>query len=107
MKKLLFTLVLFIGLGTASVSATIVSNLTTSKMMVLSQEFTPIELKDLPEAIQKTIAEKYVETTIKAAYVEIKEDGTKIYKVILIDKESKEFEVLFNEKGEVMEPVKS
>ncbi|SRR5574344_280397 len=107
MKKLLFALALCLGLGTSFASASIISNLSSSETVLVSQDLTPIEVKDLPEAVQKTIAEKFAESTIKAAFLDAKEDGSKFYKVVLVDKESKEFEAFFNEKGEIVEPAKN
>ena len=103
MKKLLFALALCLGLGTSFASASIISNLSSSETVLVSQD----EVKDLPEAVQKTIAEKFAESTIKAAFLDAKEDGSKFYKVVLVDKESKEFEAFFNEKGEIVEPAKN
>ena len=42
-----------------------------------------------------------LEATIKEAAVEVAEDGTKTYKVTLVDAAGTENPVLFNEKGEV------
>ena len=65
-------------------------------------DFTPIEVKDLPAAVQEAITKNYADLTIKEASVEAKEDGTKTYKVVLTDKEGTESTVLFSESGEVL-----
>ena len=65
-------------------------------------DFTPIEVKDLPAAVQEAITKNYAEATIKEAAVEVNEDGTKTYKVVLTDEEGTESTVLFSESGEVL-----
>ena len=60
-------------------------------------DFTPIEVKDLPAAVQEAITKNYAESTIKEAAVEANEDGTKTYKVVLTDEEGTESTVLFSE----------
>ena len=59
------------------------------------------DVKELPQAVQDAIKENYSEATIKEAAVEVAEDGTKTYKVTLVDASGTENPVLFNEKGEV------
>ena len=49
-------------------------------------EYTKVEVKDLPEAVAQAIAKSYEGATIKEAYVAEKETG-KVYKVILTTKE--------------------
>lgn len=75
---------------------------TMSESILVINDFTPIEVKDLPTAIQEVLTKDYAESTIKEASVEAKEDGTKVYKVVLTDKDGIENAVLFNEKGEVL-----
>ena len=62
-------------------------------------EYTKVEVKDLPEAVAQAIAKSYEGATIKEAYVSEKETG-KVYKVILTTKDAQEVTVLLNEKGE-------
>ena len=62
-------------------------------------EYTKVEVKDLPEAVAQAIAKSYEGATIKEAYVAEKETG-KVYKVILTTKDAQEVTVLLNEKGE-------
>ncbi len=102
MKKLLFALALCLGLGTSFASASIISNLSSSETVLVSQDLTPIEVKDLPAAVQEAITKNYAESTIKEAAVEANEDGTKTYKVVLTDEEGTESTVLFSESGEVL-----
>lgn len=73
-----------------------------SVTITMINDFTPIEVKDLPAAVQEAITKNYAESTIKEAAVEANEDGTKTYKVVLTDKEGTESTVLFSESGEVL-----
>lgn len=100
MKKVLFAVALVMGLGSSVVFA---NNMAADVEIVATvNEFAPIEVKDLPQAVQDAIKKDYAESTIKEAAVEIAEDGTKTYKVTLTDAEGTESAVLFNEKGEVV-----
>ena len=88
------------GLGTTVAFA---ENLTSGVETVMAvNDFTPIEVKDLPAAVQEAITKNYAESTIKEAAVEANEDGTKTYKVVLTDEEGTESTVLFSESGEVL-----
>jgi len=98
MKKLFVAIALVMGLGT---SVALASNATNGiEVSVKVNEFTPIEAKDLPEAVQEAIEKTYPGTTIKEASAEVKEDGaSRHYKVILTDKENTETTVFFEENG--------
>ena len=94
MKKLFLAVALVMGLGTSVAFANnMVSDVEIATMI---NEFKPIDVKELPQAVQDAIKETYSEATIKVA-----EDGTKTYKVTLVDASGTENPVLFNEKGEV------
>ena len=100
MKKVLVAVALVMGLGTTVAFA---ENLTSGVETVMAvNDFTPIEVKDLPAAVQEAITKNYAESTIKEAAVEANEDGTKTYKVVLTDEEGTESTVLFSESGEVL-----
>ncbi|WP_178793548.1 hypothetical protein [Bacteroidaceae bacterium] len=101
MKKLFVAVALVMGVGT-SVAFANNSMLVESEIITMVNDFTPIEVKDLPAAVQEAITKNYAESTIKEAAVEAKEDGTKTYKVVLTDKEGTESTVLFSESGEVV-----
>ncbi|MCD7926835.1 MAG: hypothetical protein LUI85_20000 [Bacteroides sp.] len=101
MKKLFVAVALVMGVGT-SVAFANNSMLVKSEIITMVNDFTPIEVKDLPAAVQEAITKNYAESTIKEAAVEAKEDGTKTYKVVLTDKEGTESTVLFSESGEVV-----
>lgn len=100
MKKFFVAVALVMGLGTTVAFA---ENLTSGVETVMAvNDFTPIEVKDLPAAVQEAITKNYAEATIKEAAVEANEDGTKTYKVVLTDEEGTESTVLFSESGEVL-----
>ena len=105
MKKLFVAAALVMGLGTSAAFADnfMVDSVTSGVETVMAvNDFTPIEVKDLPAAVQEAITKNYAESTIKEAAVEANEDGTKTYKVVLTDEEGTESTVLFSESGEVL-----
>ena len=96
MKKLFVAAALVMGLGT---SATFADNFMVDSVTVtMINDFTPIEVKDLPAAVTEAIAKNFAESTVKEAA----EDGSKTYQVVLTDKEGTESTVFFNEKGEIL-----
>lgn len=100
MKKLFVAVALVMGLGT---SVAFAENFHASVDSVnIVNEFKPIEVKDLPQAVLDAVAKDYAEFTIKEAYVE-EVEGTKTYKVVLADTEDNTAAVLYTEKGEVLE----
>ena len=100
MKKLFVAVALVMGLGTSVAFAD--NFMVDSVTITMINDFTPIEVKDLPAAVQEAITKNCAESTIKEAAVEANEDGTKTYKVVLTDKEGTESTVLFSESGEVL-----
>ena len=100
MKKFFVAVALVMGLGTTVAFA---ENLTSGVETVMAvNDFTPIEVKDLPAAVTEAIAKNFAESTVKEAAVEAAEDGSKTYQVVLTDKEGTESTVFFNEKGEIL-----
>lgn len=100
MKKVLVAVALVMGLGS---SVAFANNMTSSvEIVAMVNEYKPIDVKELPQAVADTIKKDYAESTIKDAAVEVAEDGTKTYKVTLVDAAGTESAVLFNEKGEVL-----
>ena len=99
MKKLFVAVALVMGLGT---SVALASNVCANNVetVISTDEYVQIELKLVPQAITDAVAKNYEGNTIKEAHVKTAEDGTKTYKIILIDGEDTETIVLFNEKGE-------
>ena len=99
MKKLFVAVALVMGLGT---SVAFAENFHASVDSVnIVNEFKPIEVKDLPQAVLDAVTKDYAEFTIKEAYVE-EVEGTKTYKVVLTDAEDNTTAVLYTEKGEVI-----
>ena len=86
--------------GVRSTDMTII--ITAAVQIVVENDFTPIEVKDLPAAVTEAIAKNFAESTVKEAAVEAAEDGSKTYQVVLTDKEGTESTVFFNEKGEIL-----
>ena len=90
MKKVLVAVALVLGLGSSVAFAQEVSNTPAveTQTQAPQDEYTKIEVKDLPEA-----------------YVAEKETG-KVYKVIITTKDAQEVTVLLNEKGEEVKEIK-
>ena len=101
MKKLFVAVALVMGLST---SVTLANNIWTNRVetVISTDEYIQIELKYVPQTIMDAITKNYEGNTIKEAYVKTAEDGTKTYKIILIDGEETETIVLFNDKGETV-----
>ena len=100
MKKVLFAEALVMGLGS---SVAFANNMASDvEIVAMVNEFKPIDIKELPQAVQDAIKKDYAESTIKEAAVEVAEDGVKTYKVTLVDAVGTESVVFFNEKGEML-----
>lgn len=65
-------------------------------------DYQPIDIKELPEAVVATLQKDYADYTFKAAAVKTDEQGAKTYKVVIVNEEGTESEVIFNEQGEVL-----
>ena len=93
MKKVLFAVALLMGLGS---SVAFANNMASDvEIVAMVNEFKPIDIKELPQAVQDAIKKDYAESTIKEA-------GVKTYKVTLVDAVGTESVVFFNEKGEML-----
>lgn len=102
MKKIFVAIALIAGLGTSvSFAATETANAVSIELS--ATDYTPIEVKDLPQAIQETLAKNLSEYTVKSAVYQQDEDGVKTYLVTLVDAEGSEANVLFTENGEIIE----
>ena len=99
MKKLFVAVALIMGMGTSVVLANNTMNASV-ETVVMADEYVLIEVKDVPQAIQDAVAKDYANTAIKEAHVKTAEDGTKTYKLVLVNAEQAESTVLFNDKGE-------
>mgnify|MGYP000593214183 CR=1 FL=1 len=75
MKKVLVAVALVMGLGSSVAFAQEVINTTSVEMQaqVPQDEFTKIDVKELPEAVAQAVAKNYEGATIKEAYVAEKE----------------------------------
>lgn len=109
MKKVLVALAMVMGLGSSVAFAYVVSGTQSVEQTQQNpqDEFTKVEVKDLPQAVMNVLAKDYEGgAVIKEAFISEKETG-KIYKVVLtITKENQSTEevtVLLNEKGETVE----
>ena len=100
MKKFFVAVALVMGLGTSVAFAD--NFMVDSVTITMINDFTPIEVKDLPAAVTEAIAKNFAESIVKEAAVEATEDGSKTYQVVLTDKEGTESTVFFNEKGEIL-----
>lgn len=102
MKKILVAIALVASVGTSvSFAATSTTNVTPIELR--ASDYTPIEVKDLPQAIQDTLAKSLSEYTVKSAAYQEDEDGVKTYLITLVDAEGAEANVLFTENGEIIE----
>ncbi|ADV44748.1 hypothetical protein [Bacteroides helcogenes] len=107
MKKVLVALAMIMGLGSSVVFAQEVNNATGVETAQSPQdEFTKIDVKDLPQAVLESLGKNYEGAVIKEAFVSEKETG-KVYKVVLTitkeDQSTEDVTVLLNEKGESVE----
>ena len=107
MKKVLVALAMIMGLGTSVAFAHVVESTTAVEQTQQDpqEEFTKIDVKDIPQAVMETLGKEYEGATIKEAFVAERETG-KVYKVILTvtleDQSTQEVTVLVNEKGEII-----
>ena len=107
MKKVLVALAMIMGLGTSVAFAHVLESTTAVEQTQQDpqEEFTKIDVKDIPHAVMETLGKEYEGATIKEAFVAERETG-KVYKVILTvtleDQSTQEVTVLVNEKGEII-----
>lgn len=101
MRKVLVLVAVFMGLGSSVTFAQEVAK--TDEVVTTTQtaqdDFTKIEVKDLPAAITEALGKSYAGATIKEAAVATKDDA-KQYKVVLTKEDGTEVTALMNEKGE-------
>lgn len=101
MKKLFVAVALVMGVGTTVAFAA--DNQTTAAPVVVAvNDFVPVEVDDLPQAVKDTLAKDYADYMVKEAAVEANEDGTQTYKVTLTAQDDTELTVLLSENGEVL-----
>ena len=108
MKKVLVALAMIMGLGTSVAFADVASGIQSVEQTQQDpqDEFTKIDVKDLPQAVLGSLGKNYEGAVIKEAFVSEKEAG-KTYKVVLTitkeDQSTEEVTVILNEKGESVE----
>ena len=107
MKKVLVALAMIMGLGTSVAFAGVSGDtLAVEQTMQTPQdEFTKIDVKDVPAVVINALAKDYEGAALKNAFVADKETG-KVYKVVLTvtkeDQSTEDVTVLLNEKGEIV-----
>lgn len=101
MKKLFVAIALVMGVGT-TVAFAADNQTTTASVAVAVNDFVPVEVDDLPQAVKDTLAKDYADYMVKEAAVEANEDGTQTYKVTLTAQDDTEQTVLLSENGEVL-----
>ena len=101
MKKLFVAVALVMGVGT-TVAFAADNQTTTASVAVAVNDFVPVEVDDLPQAVKDTLAKDYADYMVKEAAVEANEDGTQTYKVTLTTQDDTEQTVLLSENGEVL-----
>ena len=100
MKKSFVAVALVMGLGTTVAFA---ENLTSGVETVMAvNDFTPIEVKDLPAAVTEAIAKNFAAFCCHVSSPAAADRSSKTYQVVLTDKEGTESTVFFNEKGEIL-----
>ena len=107
MKKVLIALAMVMGMGTSVVFAQGLASVSAVEQTQQDpqEEFTKIEVKDIPQVVMETLGKEYEGAAIKEAFVAERETG-KVYKVVLTvtqeDQSTQEVTVLVNEKGEIV-----
>ena len=101
MKKLFVAVALVMGVGT-TVAFAADNQTTAASVAVAVNDFVPVEVDDLPQAVKDTLAKDYADYMVKEAAVEANEDGTQTYKVRLRAQDDTEQTVLLSENGEVL-----
>lgn len=103
MKKLFVVAALVMGVGTTVSFAAETTENSVMTTVTAVNEYTPIEVKDLPQDVQAVLAKDYSDFTVVSAAVQANEDGTNTYKVTVADQEGVQSEVFFLEKGEILQ----
>lgn len=99
MKKVLVAMALMMGIGSFSSFAAETSIEAVTCTQSTQDEYTKIEVADIPDVVKTAVEKAYAEQTVKEASVSEK-DGAKTYKIVLTSKEGTESTVVFNDKGE-------
>ena len=97
MKKLMILAMMLTGVS--GVYAQQVNDAVKQEITATQDVFVKIEVSTLPEAVTKSVAEAYADSTIKDAAVQEKA-GEKVFQLTLVNSDSTEVTVLFKENGE-------
>lgn len=101
MKKLFLVAALFLAAGTAAWAS---QGATTSPAVqtAADEEFTPIDVKDLPTAVVAAVESNFPGASLTEAAVRSDAAGGRVYRVSLIDRDGAERTALFSESGELL-----
>nr|WP_129732120.1 hypothetical protein [Parabacteroides goldsteinii] len=99
MKKVLVAMAMMMGVGSFSAFAAETSVDSVACCQSTQDEYTKIEVSEVPDAVKAAVEKAYEGQTIKEASVAEK-DGTKTYKLVITSAEGTESTVIFNDKGE-------
>lgn len=98
MKKLFVAVALVMGAGT---SVAFAENMSTDVCITTNvNDFKPVDVKDLPQAVQDALKKNYADFIVKEAAVEEDEEGGKTYRIALVNQDNEESTVYYNENGE-------
>ena len=98
----MFSTVSFASNGAASEAMTDVQMVSSQVQADVFGDYQPIEARELPAIIQFVIQKDFAGCSFREAAVETNEQGTKIYKVVLVNEDGVDTEVFFSEQGEVL-----
>lgn len=99
MKKVLVAMAVMMSVGCMSAMAAETNVDTVACCQSAQDEYTKVEVADVPEVVKSAVEKAYADQTIKEASVAEKE-GVKTYKLVLTSQEGTESTVTFNDKGE-------
>lgn len=99
MKKVLVVMAVMMSVGCMSAMAAETNVDTVACCQSAQDEYTKVEVADVPEIVKSAVEKAYADQTIKEASVAEKE-GVKTYKLVLTSQEGTESTVTFNDKGE-------
>lgn len=99
MKKVLVAMAMMMGVGCMSAMAAETSVDSVACCQSAQDEYTKVEVADVPEVVTSAVEKTYAGQTIKEASVAEK-DGAKTYKLVITSTEGTDSTVTFNDKGE-------
>ena len=99
MKKLFIATVMVLGMNVVSFAHQ-APMLSEAVQMAAVGDFTPVDLKEVPQVVLDAVAKAYPGAAIKSAAVETEEDGMVVYQFTLAGEDEVEFGAFFTDKGE-------